>query len=86
MVPKQKLQILYINCLVCLLRDSYAIGSAFSVAEPASVYYCTWMINCRRVHFKMHPCVERMDGILEASFRRPLDTEKSDGPSTSRRS
>jgi hypothetical protein len=29
--------ILYINCLVCLSRDSYAVGSAFSVAEPASV-------------------------------------------------
>jgi hypothetical protein len=42
-------------------------------------------INCRRVQFRMHPCAERMDGIFEASFRRPLDTEKSDGPSTGRR-
>jgi len=85
MVPKQKLQILYINCLVCLSRDSYATDFAFFVAEPASIYYCTWMINCWRVQFRMHPCMERMDGILEASFRRPLDTEKSDGSSTGRR-
>ncbi len=41
--------ILYINCVVCLSRDSYAARSAFSVAEPASVYYCssecTWDLN-----------------------------------------
>jgi hypothetical protein len=39
------LEILYINCVVCLSRDSYAVGSAFSVVEPISVYYYTWMIN-----------------------------------------
>jgi len=32
------IQILYINCVVCPWRDSYAVGSAFSVAEPASIY------------------------------------------------
>jgi hypothetical protein len=35
--------ILYINCVVCPWRDSYVVGSAFSVAEPAFVYYCIWL-------------------------------------------
>ncbi len=41
--------ILYINCVVYLSRDNYVAGFAFSV------YYCTWMINCQKVQFRMHP-------------------------------
>jgi len=40
--------ILYINCLLCLSRDSYAAGSTFSVAEPASIWDTTfWPGNLR---------------------------------------